>query len=191
MGLALIASAGNAANDYLARHLAEQGYARPVMVASGGEARRRMDGKDFEVVVINGPLPDELGHELALHAVEKTHAGVILLVKAAIAEQSAGRWMEQGVLVLGKPFTGPQFRQAVLIAASCYRRLDLLRAENARLTDKIEQLRIVDRAKCRLIEQRGLTEAEAHRLIEKRAMDARATRGEVARAILDEMDEED
>ena len=38
---ALIASAGNNANEYLAKHVAELGYLRPTIVASGGEARRR------------------------------------------------------------------------------------------------------------------------------------------------------
>lgn len=56
---ALIASAGNNANEYLAKHVAELGYLRPTIVASGGEARRRMGDIDFEVVIINTPLPDE------------------------------------------------------------------------------------------------------------------------------------
>ena len=64
MANALIVSAGSNANEYLARHMAELGYARPVIVPSGGEARRQMDGKEFEVIVINTPLPDEFGHEL-------------------------------------------------------------------------------------------------------------------------------
>lgn len=190
MGLALIVSAGNNANEYLARHISELGYARPVIVASGGEARRQIDGKDFEVIIINTPLPDEFGHELGVDAVEKSHAGVILLAKTDTSEQIAPRLQDYGVLVLGKPFSAQQFRQAVQIAASCYRRLDLLRAENDKLLDKIAQLRLVDRAKCYLIEHRQMTETDAHRLIEKRAMDSRRSRGEVAQEILDEEDEE-
>ena len=100
MALALIASAGNNANTYLAKHMAELGYARPLMVASGGEGRRRMDGKEFAVVVINTPLPDEFGHELALYALEKTHAGVVLLAKAGTAEHLAETLQTRGVLVL-------------------------------------------------------------------------------------------
>ena len=42
MAKALIVSAGNNANEYLARHIGELGYTRPTIVASGGEARRRM-----------------------------------------------------------------------------------------------------------------------------------------------------
>ena len=47
MPLALIASAGVNANEYLAKHIADLGYPRPVIVASGGEAPRRLAGKDF------------------------------------------------------------------------------------------------------------------------------------------------
>ena len=90
MAKALIVSAGNNANEYLARHIGELGYTRPTIVASGGEARRRMDSNDFEVVIINTPLPDEFGHELGTAAVEKTDAGVILLAKTGTAEVGDG-----------------------------------------------------------------------------------------------------
>lgn len=190
MAQALIVSAGTNANEYLARHIAELGYTRPVIVPSGGEARRQMDGKDFEVIVINTPLPDEFGHELGTDAVQKTDAGIILLAKTGTAEQIADKLQDYGVLVLGKPFTAPQFRQAVQIAASNYKRLALLRAENQKLLDKIAQLRLVDRAKCYLIEKKGYTEMEAHRLIEKNAMDTRRSRGEVAQEILEAAEEE-
>lgn len=190
MALALIVSAGSNANEYLARHISELGYPRPVIVASGGEARRQIDGKEFEVIIINTPLPDEFGHELGVDAVEKSRAGVILLAKTGTSEQIAPKMQEYGVLVLGKPFSAQQFRQVVQMASSCYKRLDLLRVENDKLLDKIAQLRLVDRAKCFLIEHRHMTESDAHRLIEKRAMDTRRSRGEVAQEILDEEDEE-
>ena len=144
MGKALIVSAGNNANEYLARHIGELGYTRPTIVASGGEARRRMDTNDYEVIIINTPLPDEFGHELGTDAVQKTDAGVILLAKTGTAEQIADKLQDFGVLVLGKPFTAVQFRQAVQIAASNYKRLAVLRAENAKLLDKIAQLRLVE-----------------------------------------------
>ena len=48
------------------------------------------------------------------------------------------------------------------------------------------QLRLVSRAKCLLIENRGMTEAEAHHYIEKEAMNSRRTREQVAEEILEE-----
>ena len=145
----------------------------------------------FDLVLVNTPLPDEFGHELAQTVTHDTMAGVILLAKAGTAEQVADTLQGQGVLVLSKPFTALQFRQAVQMAASCYHRMDGLRAENDRLADKIAQLRLVDLAKCFLIERRGMTEAAAHRMIEKQAMDSRRSRGEIAQEILEQAQEDD
>ena len=87
MGRALIVSAGASSNEYISARLAELGYTRPTIIPSGAEARRRMLESDFELIVVNAPLPDEFGHELCSSAVEKTDAGVVLLAKAAAAEQ--------------------------------------------------------------------------------------------------------
>ena len=172
MPKALIVEAGNKENEYLAKHIADLCYTRPAMSSICFHPRRQMDAKDFEVIIINTPLPDEFGHELGTDAVTKTDAGVILLAKTATADQIADKLQAYGVLVLGKPFTGAQFRQAVQLAASNYKRLALLRA------------------KCYLIEKKQYTETEAHRLIEKMAMDTRRSRGEVAQEILEEDEEE-
>ena len=153
MGRALIVSAGASSNEYIAARLTEMGYSRPVIIPSGAEARRRMTESDFELIVVNSPLPDEFGHEVCINAVEKTDAGVVFLVKAAQAEQLLGPLSEQG--------------------------------ENARLQEKIAQVRLVSRAKCCLVEHEHMTEAEAHRYIEKQAMDTRRDRTEIAQEVLE------
>ena len=95
MGRALIVSAGASSNEYISARLAELGYTRPTIIPSGAEARRRMLESDFELIVVNAPLPDEFGHELCSSAVEKTDAGVVLLAKAAAAEQLLAPMSEQ------------------------------------------------------------------------------------------------
>ena len=95
MGRALIVSAGASSNEYIAARLTEMGYSRPVIIPSGAEARRRMTESDFELIVVNSPLPDEFGHEVCINAVEKTDAGVVFLVKAAQAEQLLGPLSDQ------------------------------------------------------------------------------------------------
>ena len=72
MGRALIVSAGASSNEYIAARLTEMGYSRPVIIPSGAEARRRMTESDFELIVVNSPLPDEFGHEVCINAVEKS-----------------------------------------------------------------------------------------------------------------------
>ena len=118
MGRALIVSAGASSNEYIAARLTEMGYSRPVIIPSGAEARRRMTESDFELIVVNSPLPDEFGHEVCINAVEKTDAGVVFLVKAAQAEQLLGPLSEQGVLLLSKPFSTAFFVQAMHMAAA-------------------------------------------------------------------------
>ena len=185
MRRALIVSAGASSNEYLSARLIELGYTRPLIIPSGAEARRRMIESDFELIVVNSPLPDEFGHELCATAVEKTDAGVVLLVKAAAAEQLLAPMSEQGVLLVSKPFSNTLFLQAIQLAAASNHRLQLMRQENARMQEKVAQIRLVCRAKCCLVEHEGMTEAAAHRTIEKRAMDTRRDRTEIAQEILD------
>ncbi len=188
MGRALIVSAGASSNEYISARLTELGYTRPLIVPSGAEARRRMLESDFELIVVNSPLPDEFGHELCATAVEKTDAGVVLLVKAAAAEQLLTPMSEQGVLLVSKPFSNTLFLQAIHMAAASNHRLQFLRQENNRMQEKLAQVRLVSRAKCCLIQHEQMTEMEAHRYIEKTAMDTRRDRTEVAQEILDSYD---
>ena len=188
MARAMIVSAGASSNEYLSARLTELGYVRPVIVPSGTEARRRMLEGDFELVIVNAPLPDEFGHELCAAAANQTDAGVILLAKAAAIDQLMPRMNQEGVLVVGKPFSAALFLQAVHMAAASNHRLQRLRQENDRIQAKLAQLRLISRAKCLLIQYKQMTEAEAHRLIEKQAMDTRRSRGDVAQDIIDALD---
>ena len=56
--------------------------------------------------------------------------------------------------------------------------------KNASVEEKIEEIRIVNRAKCLLIEQLKMTESDAHRYIEKQAMDRCVTRRVIAENII-------
>ena len=183
MPLALIASAGTTANEYLARHVAELGYPRPVIVASGGEARRRLGEKDFAVVVINTPLPDEFGRELAIQTVE-SGLDVIFLCAAPQADKIAAGLEKYGVLVLPKPLSRQQAAFAVRLLRAGRQRMQKIADQNRRLTKRLDEARVICQAKCLLALHAGLTEEEAHRLIEKRAMDARISSREAAQAII-------
>lgn len=63
-------------------------------------------------------------------------------------------------------------------------RLRAVRRENERLRCTIDDLKLVDRAKCALIQYLNMTEADAHRFIEKQAMNKRVSKRDVALEIL-------
>ena len=60
------------------------------------------------------------------------------------------------------------------------------RAENEKLRQKLEELRVVSRAKCLLVEYLHLDEESAHKYMERQAMEERKTRRAVAEEILRE-----
>lgn len=152
--------------------------------ASGAEARRALVNGMFDLVLVNTPLPDEFGHEMAQTAAHDTLAGVILLAKAEIADSVAEKVEDDGVLVVPKPLSRVLFMQALRLMRAARQRLTGLQSENRRLQQRIEDIRTVDRAKCLLIECCAMSEPEAHAYIEQQAMKRRRTKREIAESII-------
>ena len=151
---------------------------------SGGEARRRLSACPCDLVVINTPLRDEFGSDLACHIAESTAAGVILLVKTDYAGEINARVEASGVFVLEKPVKRSMFQYTARMMAVMERRLEILQRENLRLQNKIEEIRMVDRAKLVLMECLKMSEEKAHHYIEQQAMNMRCTKLEIAQGII-------
>ena len=64
------------------------------------------------------------------------------------------------------------------------KRLGGVQKENVRLKKQIDDIRLINRAKCILMEYLSMTEPQAHRYLEKQAMDLRITKAEVAKSLL-------
>lgn len=158
--------------------------AQVITVPSGAEGRRALAGQPFDLVLVNAPLPDEFGHDLCLSAAQATAAGVLMLVRGEQADEVSARVESSGVLVVPKPLNRAFLYQAIRLVEASRQRLLSLRRETETLKNRIEEIRLVDRAKCALIQYLGMTEPQAHRHIEKEAMDRRVTRGRIAEDIL-------
>ena len=169
----------------LADLLKAQGIVRISSASHGGEARRLLSQLEYSLIIVNTPLEDEFGYELALLAAKNSLSGVMLLVKNEMAEEISGRVEKSGVMVVPKPISRQMFYQALKLLQASSSRVQGLKNENRKLQDKIEEIRMVDRAKCAIIQYLNMTEPQAHRYIEKQAMDLRITRKEVARGILE------
>ncbi len=185
---ALIVSSTDKGRDSLVEFLKAYDCSEITTVKSGGEARSLLNQKDFELVVINGPLRDESGEDLALMAADISMAGVLLITKSEIADEVSAKVENYGVFVLPKPLNRMLLFQTLKLMAAARSRLLGLRHENIQLQKKIEAIRLVDRAKCILIQYLNFTEPQAHRYIEKQAMDRRISKREVAEGILNTYD---
>ena len=155
--------------------------------ASGGEARRHLLEDTFGLVVILAPLCDESGIDLAETAVRGT-AGILLVVKSDWQEENARRLTDKGVFVYTFSMGKKLFSYAVQLLLALHRRLEAALPQKEKVEQRMEDIRIVNRAKCLLIQYTRLTEGEAHRFIEKQAMDRRLTKREIAEEILRQHD---
>ena len=157
----------------------------PIMTATDAtQARRKLLENDFDIVIVNSPLKDEFGTRLALDICSKSSAGVLLFVKAEHYADITAKVMPYGVLSISKPTSSSMIAQSIQMLCSTRERLRIMEKKNASVEEKIEEIRIVNRAKCLLIEQLKMTESEAHRYIEKQAMDRCVTRRVIAENII-------
>ncbi len=184
MESALIVSSTEKSAAFLTEILNATSVSQITTLQSAGEARRVLVERDFDLVLINAPLCDESGEGLSRHIASRGVAQVILAVKNEYFDAVSAVCEGDGVLTVSKPVNRAVFWAALKLAAAARNRLKRMQDENSRLKQKIEDIRIVDRAKCILISHLNMSEQQAHRYMEKQAMDTRAAKRAVAEGIL-------
>lgn len=181
----LLASSSEKGKAQWEKLLGEGGFRDLGFAASGGEARRLLLSGDWDILVVSAPLSDEFGHQLVMDAAEEG-CGALLVVKSELWEEVSARVTSSGVLTLGKPFSRGIFAQALGLLQASQAKAERYRAENEKLRAKLEELRVISRAKCLLVEYLHLNEEQAHKYIERQAMEERRTRRAIAEEILRE-----
>lgn len=159
-------------------------YYPVTVVGSVGEARRKLLETSYDIVLVNAPLPDDMGMRLAIDVCRESDAGVLLLVKSELINEVYSQVVEFGVMTLPKPTSLQMVAQTLRGLCATRERLRLMEEKQKTVEEKIEEIRIVNRAKWLLIECLRMTEAEAHRYIEKQSMDRRVSRREVAESVI-------
>ena len=154
------------------------------MVTSCGEARRALLDKEYDIVLINAPLQDDFGMRLAIDVCSTSHAGVLLCVKSALYNDVYSKVTPHGVLTLSKPTSLPMITHSLRVLCALRERLRKLEAKQQSVEERMEEIRLVNRAKWLLIQCLNMTEAQAHRYIEKQSMDTRTSKREVAQDII-------
>lgn len=156
---------------------------------SASAARRSALEREYSIAVIDLPLPGENGSELARDLSENGNTGVLVAVPAEIFKEVSEICVDLGIHVIQKPLsTGDLGRMVRLLIASQNRIFEFKRKTDI-LYDKMEELRIVSRAKIMMVGKRHMTEEEAHRYIGKQAMDHGVSRRVIAEWILEESED--
>lgn len=180
----LIVSSSKKGTIFFKEVLSQNSYEEIVTATNGGEARRLLVDREFDLCIINAPLVDEFGEDFAKNVVSNGIGQVILVVNIDIYEEISNKVEDLGVITIAKPMNRSIFWSALKIATATYNKISKLKRENSKLLQKIEDIRMIDRAKFILIQYLNMTESEAHRYIEKQAMDMRTKKRIIAEGIL-------
>lgn len=147
-------------------------------------ARRELLSRSYDFVIINAPLPDDSGTRFAIDASKRSDTVVLLLLRAENFEEVDERVTAHGVFTLQVPFPASTIRQCLKWMISARERLRKMETISLSVEEKMEEIRLVNRAKWILIEQLKMNEADAHRHIEKQAMDRCTSKKEIALGII-------
>lgn len=180
----LLISSSESLNDALKALLPKSNY-DPVRVASNIAAGRRACAeRAFDFIVVDSPLPDDMGTRFAIDQCDSTSAVVLLVVYAELYAEIYDKVAEHGVFVVSKPTSKSVVAAALAFMASARERLRKTEKKTLSLQEKMEDIRIVNKAKWALIDRERMTEAEAHRYIEKSAMNMCVAKRQIAENIL-------
>ena len=184
----LVAGANDKTFALLQALLPGSSYDPPLRAGSAGEAKRMALGYAVDIAILNAPMRDEFGTQLALD-LARDNVGVLLLVPGESFDGVRDQMEDEGVMALAKPLTRQTLEMGLHMITALRGKLLQMDRRNRALQEKMTDIRTINRAKWLLIEQLRMTESEAHYYIERQAMDTRLSRREVAENIIRSYDQ--
>lgn len=180
----LIVSSSEAFNSAVSPLLPESKYSPIQIVSSVNMAKRVFAERKFDFIIINSPLPDDTGIHFSIDICDSGETVVLLIVRAEIHAEIYDKVAEHGVFTLSRPTSKPFMETVLGWMSSARERFRKLERKTLSIEEKMEEIRIVNRAKWLLISELKMTEPEAHRYIEKEAMDRCIQRRAIAEQII-------
>jgi AmiR/NasT family two-component response regulator len=165
--------------------LEEEGYEVVGETGRGDEAIELARELEPDLVILDIKMPGTDGLSAARHISGERMAAVVILTAFSqrdLIEQAT----EAGAYAyLVKPFQKSDLIPAVEVALSRHAELTALERDAGDLAERLEARKIIDRAKGRLMDERGLSEQEAWRFLQQQAMSNRVKVHDIARRVVD------
>ena len=180
----LVVSATDSFTSAFADLLPETRYYPVHTVASISAAKRVLSEKPFDFIIINSPLPDDTGIRFAIDTCIAKQTAVLLLVKSDIHAEIHDKAAEYGVFILPKPTSKATMIHALNWMESARERLRQFEKKSLSIEEKMAEIRLVNKAKWLLISELKMNEPDAHRYIEKQAMDRCIAKRAIAEEII-------
>ena len=143
-----------------------------------GEELLAFCAQESALVLMTYCLPDMAGAELAKKLGDA--CDVLMIVPQDYADAAP-----ENVLTLHNPISPDALIQAVRAMLHCRAKMAALAKKADKLARTLEERKVIDRAKGRLMDALHLTEAQAHHHIQKKSMDSGRRIVDVAQEILE------
>jgi two-component system, response regulator PdtaR len=164
--------------------LEEEGYVVAGEAADGENAITLTQALRPDLVILDVKMP-VLDGISAAERIAADHLAPVVILTAFSQRELVERARDAGAMAyLVKPFTKADLVPAIEIAVSRFQEISALESEVGTLRDRLEVRKLLDRAKGLLQAERGITEAEAFRWIQKSSMDRRMTMRAVSEEVL-------
>ncbi|HHV96892.1 MAG TPA: ANTAR domain-containing protein [Clostridiaceae bacterium] len=151
---------------------------------NGTSAIRRILTLRPNLIIMDSNLQGMSGMEIA-EVVQQNDIGPVIIVRA-VGEGDI--WLNSNnsidIVFLQRPITKSALLQTVQLSIVNYQKTIKLKEEIRALKEKLEERKIVEKAKGILMKKYGITENEAHRKLQKQSMDKGIPLKEIAKAII-------
>jgi len=171
-------------NQALAEFFSVPVYSYVNTASDIGAAKRAIAERDFDFVIVNSPLSDDPGIRFAVDTVDSRNTVVLFLARAEQYADVYDKLADHGVFLMQKPLSKTMFQEASGWLISARERIRRSEKKTLSIEEKMNEIRLVNRAKWLLIAELKMTEPDAHRYIEKQAMDRCVPKLDVAEEII-------
>jgi response regulator NasT len=168
----------------LVETLRELGY-DVVAEAGDGETALRLAGElDIDVALLDVSMPLLDGLSVAAELTARRRCAVVV-VTAFSQRDVVARAVEAGAMgYVVKPFSPRDLAPAIELARTRFAELRSLQHDVGELSDQLAARKVIERAKAALVKAYGMSESDAFRFLQKKAMDDRVPMAVVAEQVL-------
>ena len=168
----------------LAPLLPKTNFSPVTFAPSFSSAKKILLERHYDLLIINTPLLDDFDTKLAIDASNEKGVATLLLVKQDLYDETYSKVCRFGVFTLAKPTSPQNFRMAIDWLCALREKLRKFEKTISSVEDKMQEIRIVNRAKWILIDTLKMSEEDAHYYIEKQAMDKCLSKTDIAKNII-------
>ena len=180
----LIVSSSEKFNNEMDHMLSKAVYASISFSTSISAARRMLSQRQYDLIIVNSPLPDDFGSSFSVDCSQNSSSVVLQLVKSDFYSEVTEKALPHGVFTLIKPISKQSMLTALNWMKTASHRLKKIEKKSTSIEEKMQEIRLVNKAKWLLISNEGLDEPSAHKKLEKEAMDRCVSKGVIANEII-------